>query len=110
MKQEEEEDIAETNLVPNLLPGFSNEQRLRLQHRKINLLKPEYPRNLNSTANQIQTFMHTSVNIYMFWNPNLSEILKEPTAEAHFLGGEVPGSLGRIDVDLLHHIGDRRRR
>ena len=95
-------------LVPNLLAGFSNVQCLRLQHRKINLLESKQPRNLNSTANQIQTtytytYIYTDI-IYLY----LSEILKEPSAEAHFLGGTVSGALGRIDVDFLQHFGDWR--
>lgn len=36
-------------------------------------------------------------------------MVEKPVAEPHFFGREVPGSLGRIDVDLLHVLGHRRR-
>lgn len=48
--------------------------------------------------------------LYIHTGPDLSEIVEEPVAKAHFLGREVSGSLRRVYIDLLHHfIGDRRR-
>lgn len=38
------------NLIPDLLPGFSNVKRLGLQYRKINLFKTIHSWNLISTS------------------------------------------------------------